>query len=375
MLRRSFLKKTTLGALALSTLPVIASAKRNHTQTVSHHTNPQPSPDQQAWMNLKLGIFIHFGINTYYDMEWSDGTLDPAKVNPYHLDTDQWCRTAKEAGMKYLVITTKHHDGFCNWNTRLTDYSIMNTPFKKDLISILKESCDKFGLKLGFYYSLWDMHEKTHNTDEHRYSEFVTGQLDELLSNYGEIVSIWFDGFWKKQQHGWETEKEEIDGELTGSIDGDGRDERFINAWRCEGAYRWEIDRLYRFIKTKQPDCIVMNNPTSAYKTVPLFPVDARCAEKGHRLQSDRKVWKWLGKDMYFPLQIETTLSVKGNQQFPSGNWFWHEWDHSVAAKEDVLQWIAAAKRLDANLLLNCGVSDEGKLRPEDEKLLLSLNE
>lgn len=337
------------------------------------NVSPQPTPQQKAFMDLKFGMFIHYGINTYYDKEWSDGTLDKMSVNPTELDTDQWCKVAKEAGMKYLLFTSKHHDGFCNWKTRTTDYSIAHTPFAKDMIAELKKSCDKYGLRLGFYYSLWDLHEKSHDTDEHKYVGFMEAQLDELLSNYGDIMAIWFDGFWKKQQNGWETQKSEIEGDEIGSTDAEGREERFINAWRREGAFRWEMDRIYRFIKDKQPSCMVFNNPTTAYKTVPLFPVDVRSAEKGHKLASDRKIWNWLGRDTYFPLQIETTLSVKGNKQFPSGNWFWHEWDHSVADKKDVLQWIDDAKRLQANLLLNCGVSGKGKLRPEDVKLLQSL--
>lgn len=341
--------------------------------TLSAQQEPQPDAARKAFMDLKFGMFIHYGINTYYDKEWSDGTLDLSIVNPSELDTDQWCRTAKEAGMKYMVFTTKHHDGFCNWNTRYTDYSIMHTPFGKDIIKELKRSCDKYGLKLGFYYSLWDLREKSHNTDEHAYANYVIAQLDELLSNYGDIALIWFDGFWKKQQHGWETEKKKIEGDVIGSTGNEGREERFINAWRREGAYRWEIDRIYRFIKEKQPDCLVMNNPTTAYRTVPLFPVDGRNAEKGHTLSTDKKIWNWLGKDIYLPLQIETTLSVKGNERFPSGNWFWHDWDNSVAEKKDIQQWLQVAEKLNANLLLNCGVSDKGKLRSEDEKVLLSL--
>jgi len=372
MNRRNFLRNSILGSsvIALNAGKVYAAETQ---KTLSAENEVLPNVAQRQFMNLKLGMFICYGINTYYDKEWSDGTLDKSIVNPVELDTDQWCRAAKEAGMRYVLFTTKHHDGFCNWDTKFTDYSITHTPFKRDIVAELRKSADKYGLKLGLYYSLWDLHEKSHNENEHLYAQYMENQLNELLSNYGEIVQIWFDGFWKKQRHGWETKSNTIKGDEIGSVESKGREERFINAWRMEGAFRWEMDRIYQFIKSKQPNCMVINNATTAYKAVPLFPVDSRCAEKGHELSSDRKIWNWLGKDVYLPLQIETTLSVKGDDLFPSGNWFWHDWDHSIADKKDVLQWIEGAKRLDANILLNCGISNKGKLRIEDEQLLYSL--
>jgi hypothetical protein len=126
-------------------------------------------------------------------------------------------------------------------------------------------------------------------------------------------------------------------------------------------------------IKSIQPDCMVFNNPTTAYRGVPLLPVDARPAEKGHKMDADQKYWQWLGDSTYLPLEIETTLSRKGDELFPSGNWFWHEWDHSVATREEVMEWVQAAQRLDANLVLNVGPMSDGKLRPEDIALLSSI--
>jgi len=371
MERRKFLLNSILGGTLLTTQK---TSFATHVMNSSQYFDlPKPTPAQEAFMSLQRGMFICYGINTYYDKEWSDGTLDKSIVNPTHLDTDQWCKTAKNAGMKYVLFTTKHHDGFCNWNTKTTDYSIMNTPFKKDIVAELKNSCEKHGLKLGLYFSLWDLHEKIYQTDERRFVDFMVNQLDELMSNYGEIIEVWFDGFWKKQKSGWETKKDKIEGEDIGSTNTEGREERFINAWRKEGAYRWGMDRLYDLIKSKSPNCMVINNPTTAYKAVPLFPVDVRCAEKGQNLESDCKTWNWLGEQIYLPLQIETTLSIIGDAKFPSGNWFWHEWDHSVATKQDVIKWLESARKLEANILLNCGISNKGKLRIEDENLLNSL--
>ncbi len=366
--RRYFLEQSLKAGLlvpALQSFPIPGFSK-------PLQTNPEPSAAQKRWMELNFGMFLHFGINTYYDMEWSDGTLDPAKFNPTQLDTDQWCALAKKAGMKYIVAICKHHDGFCLWPSKFTDYGIVSSPYKGDVIGELAKSAKKHGLALGLYYSLWDRHEKTHDANEHAYVEFMKNQLGELLSNYGPVVELWFDGFWKKQQSGWKS-KDAIDGEKVETGGAKQRDEDFINAWRNEGAYRWQMDHLYQFIKKLQPDCVVMNNSTTAYPGVPLHPVDARCGEKATKLQSDRKVWNWLGKDIFLPMQIETTMSVKGDKKFPSGNWFWHDWDNSVASKEQVLEWISSAQKLGANLLINCPVTDKGKLRDVDVKVLSSL--
>jgi len=376
--RRKFIRDTGLAAGALLSPSVNYFTDNVSEQPASNNQLAvDPTPLQKAWMDLKFGMFIHFGINTYYDTEWSDGTLDPLKFNPGKPDTDQWCRTARDAGMKYIVVITKHHDGFCMWPTKFTGYSTSASPFKGDYLAQLVESADKYGLKTGFYYSLWDRHEKTHDTDEYAYVEFMKNQLYELLTKYGSITELWFDGFWKKQQTGWEKELKDSDGAvIRGTPESRSRADRFVVSWRNEGAYRWQMDHLYQYIKSLQPDCLVMNNSTTSYPGVPLHPVDIRSGEKYTSPDpGDRKVWKWLGRDVFLPMQIETTMSVKGNSQFPSGNWFWHEWDHSVVSAGQIRRYLDVAGRMDANLLLNCGPMADGKLRPEDEKVLRSFRE
>ncbi|RYC71210.1 hypothetical protein EQG79_03430 [Spirosoma sordidisoli] len=371
--RRLFLQQAatlSLGAAAgLSTSAQAAPAPAAATPPTD---TPQPTDVQKRWMDLKFGMFVHFGINTYYDTEWSDGTLDPVRFNPTRLDTDQWCRVAKAAGMNYIVFITKHHDGFCLWPSQHTRYSVASTPFGRDVLQLAVASARKHGLKVGLYYSLWDRREKTHDTDDWAYVDFMKKQLHELLTNYGDIVELWFDGFWKKQKTGW-TKKGEIEGELAPKDARANRDQAFIEAWRNEGAYRWQMDHVYQYIKSLQPDCLVMNNSTTAYPGVPLHPVDIRSGEKYTRPTTDQKVWNWLGRDRFLPMQIETTMSTKGDKQFPSGNWFWHEWDHSVASKEQIKSWLSTAAQMQANLLLNVGPMASGRLRPEDEQVLLSL--
>jgi alpha-L-fucosidase len=372
--RRQFLQQagTLAASLPLVTYPTLGDPSAR--PSILPADTPLPTPAQRRWMDLKGGLFVHFGINTYYDKEWSDGTLSPVRFNPAQLDTDGWCRVAREAGLKYVVLVTKHHDGFCNWPSRYTDYSVKSSPYKKDVVQRLVDSARKHELAVGFYYSLWDRHEKSHDTDERKYVDFMKKQLEELLTGYGPLVELWFDGFWKKQQSGW-TKKGGIEGENVPVDARANRNEAFISAWRMEGAYRWQMDHLYGFIKELQPECLVMNNSTTAYPGVPLHPVDIRSGEKATKAVEDQKVWKWLGKDIYLPMQIETTLSQKGDKQFPSGNWFWHEWDHSVATTGQIRSWQDVATRMEANLLINVGPMASGQLRPEDEKVLLSLGE
>jgi len=364
--RRDFLKKASLGAASIGAFGFVGKtdAKPKEIEPATkNEAEVQPSAAQAAWQALGFGMFVHFSINTFNDTEWSDGTLKVESYNPGTVDTDQWCRTARAAGMNYVVIITKHHDGFCNWPSKYTDYSVKSTPFGKDLVRMVADSAAKYGLKLGLYYSLWDRHERSHDTDEAKYIDYMKSQLEELLTGYGPVVEMWFDGFWKKQSTGWKG----ADGKTS-------TPENMMAAWRNEGSYRWQMDHIYQYIKKLQPDCMVMNNATTDFPGVPLFPCDIRSGEKATGTAEDRKIWNFAGKDQYLPLQIETTMSQQGkDKMFSSGSWFWHEWDHSSASVEMIEGWLEKSKSLNANLLLNVGPSNKGKLRPEDEKVLLAL--
>ena len=139
--------------------------------------------------------FVHFCPNTYTNLEWGDGTEDPAIFNPTELDCDQWAKAIKDAGMSGMVLTAKHHDGFCLWQTKYTDHSMKSSPYKNgkgDIVKEASEACKKYGLKFGFYLSPWDRNSKYYGTDE--YNTYYKNQLTELLTNYGEIFYVWFDG-------------------------------------------------------------------------------------------------------------------------------------------------------------------------------------
>lgn len=139
--------------------------------------------------------FVHFSPNTYTDLEWGDGTENPAIFNPTELDCEQWAKAIKDAGMTGMVLTAKHHDGFCLWQTQYTEHSMKNSPYKNgkgDIVKEASEACKKYGLKFGFYLSPWDRNSKYYGTDE--YNTYYKNQLTELLTNYGEIFYVWFDG-------------------------------------------------------------------------------------------------------------------------------------------------------------------------------------
>lgn len=155
-----------------------------------------PSPQQLAWQRLEFIGFIHYTVNAFTDREWGDGTESPAIFNPTQLDVRQWVKVCKDAGMKMIILTAKHHDGFCLWPSKCTEHSIKNSPYKNgqgDIVGELAAACREAGLKLGLYLSPWDRHEPTYGDNE-RYNAFYKSQLGELLSNYGPISEVWLDG-------------------------------------------------------------------------------------------------------------------------------------------------------------------------------------
>lgn len=154
-------------------------------------------PNNRQLNILEMGYynFIHFGLNTYTGKEWGDGNVDPKNFKLKQLDTDKWVQDLMSTGSKGVIITAKHHDGFCLFNSKYTDYCIRNTPYKSgqgDIVKELSESCKKFGFKLGIYLSPWDRHEPTYGTEA--YNDYFCNQLEELCTNYGDIFCFWFDG-------------------------------------------------------------------------------------------------------------------------------------------------------------------------------------
>lgn len=166
------------------------------------NTEPTLKPNQVVpgnvlvnYQKMELIGFIHFTVNTFTDKEWGYGDEDPEVFNPTDLNTDQWARTAKEAGMKQLILTAKHHDGFCLWPSKYNEHNIKKSPYKDgkgDVVDEFVKSCHKYGLKAGLYLSPWDRNHELYGYPE--YIVYYKNQLKELLTNYGEINEIWFDG-------------------------------------------------------------------------------------------------------------------------------------------------------------------------------------
>ncbi len=172
---------------------------------------PKPTPQQLAWQQSELTMFLHFGMNTFTDREWGEGTEDPKLFNPGHLDCKQWVRVAKAAGFKYLILTAKHHDGFCLWPSQYTDHSVRSSPWrdgKGDVVREFSDAVHSAGLKMGVYLSPWDRHEPKYG-DSPAYNKHFVNQLTELLTQYGDVAEVWFDGACgegpngKRQEYDW----------------------------------------------------------------------------------------------------------------------------------------------------------------------------
>ena len=171
-----------------------------------------PTPQQLEWQQMELTAFLHFGVNTFTGREWGDGTEGPNIFNPTALACEQWVRTLKDAGFKMALITAKHHDGFCLWPTKTTRHSVASSPWKDgkgDVVRELRDACKKYGIKFGVYLSPWDRNASCYG-DSPAYNQFFIEQLTELLTNYGEVHEVWFDGAngegpnGKKQIYDWD---------------------------------------------------------------------------------------------------------------------------------------------------------------------------
>jgi len=207
-MRKRFSKIYTLGSTF-----IVITLLLSCTQTV---LPPQPygalpTKHQMEWQKMEYYMFIHFGPNTFTDVEWGDGKENPKVFNPTQLDCRQWASIAKNAGMKGIIITAKHHDGFCLWPSKYSTHTVRESPWKNgkgDLLKELSDACKEFNLKFGVYLSPWDQNHPSYGTQE--YNEIFANTLTEVLTNYGSVYEQWFDGAngegpnGKKQEYDWD---------------------------------------------------------------------------------------------------------------------------------------------------------------------------
>jgi alpha-L-fucosidase len=320
--------------LSVLFIAVTASGQTSYTPTEGNLKN------RQWFQDAKFGMFIHWGVYSVLgDGEWvmNNQRIDkqtyqklPAFFNPIDYNPKEWVAIAKAAGMNYITITSKHHDGFAMFDSKLTDWDIVDrTPYKKDVLKMLAEECRKEGIKLFFYHSQLDWYQDDYyprgatgqtagrpdHGDWYKYLDFMDGQLTELLTNYGEIGGIWFDGFW---------DKPEAD---------------------------WRIDKTYSLIHNLQPDCMIGSNhhlATIHGEDFQMFEKDLP-GEKTTGFNPDQTVGA-------LPLETCETMN---------NSWGFNLQDKDYKSTKNLIQYLVKAAGYDSNFLLNVGPMPNGKIQPE----------
>ena len=177
---------------------------------IAQKSEPTPTKNQLAWHNMEFYLFMHFGPNTFTDAEWGEGTESESIFNPTNLDCRQWCRIARAAGAKGIIITAKHHDGFCLWPSKFSTHTVRESKWKNgkgDVLKELSEACREYGLKFGIYISPWDRNHPKYGTAE--YNDVFVNMMKEIFQNYGPVWELWWDGAngegpnGKKQVYEW----------------------------------------------------------------------------------------------------------------------------------------------------------------------------
>lgn len=307
---------------------------------------PIPEPKQVEWQQMETYAFIHFGLNTFNDREWGYGDTDPKTFNPTNLDCEQWAQTLVKAGMKGVILTAKHHDGFCLWPFEGTDYSVKNSPWKNgkgNVVKELSEACKKYGLKFAVYLSPWDRHQANYGTPE--YLPYFYAQLHDLLTNYGPVFEVWFDG--ANGGDGWY---------------GGAKDIRTIDRKNY-----YNYPRIYEMLDSIQPQAIIFSDGGPGCRWVGN--------EKGFAGATN---WSFLrkgevhpGYDKSYELQYG---HPDGNQWVPAEcdvsirpGWFYHpEEDDRVKSPDQLVDLYYRSVGHNATLLLNFPVDRRGLIHPVD---------
>ncbi len=319
-------------------------------------------PSEAHIAHSKLGYynFVHFGVNTFNDVEWGNGKETVDMFAPKTVDTDQWCRVFKESGSKGVIFTVKHHDGFCLWDTKTTDFNVMNSPYGKDVLKQLELSCKKYGLKLGIYLSPWDMHEDSYGSGK-AYDDFFVAQITELLTNYGDIFEFWFDGAFDKsitptaQNYDWQRYYDTIHSLQPGIL------------IACAGPdIRWNGSEFGPWRESGEWSVYPTSN-ISVSTGESLAGVDEVSEDTG-----SREVVKDLGEFKWYP--AESNMSI-------ASGWFYHDYGPSadlnigVKSSEQIAESYLGAVGGNASFLLNVGPNKDGVISERDCKTLQGFKE
>ena len=320
-----------------------------------------PSPHQLAWQEMEFIAFAHFGMNTFTDREWGEGTEDPSLFNPTGFSARQWVRAFKAAGMKMVIVTAKHHDGFCLWPSRYTEHSVKSSPWcagKGDVVREVAEACREAGLKLGIYLSPWDRHEPTYG-DSPAYNEHFRSQLRELLTNYGEVGEVWFDGACgegpngKRQEYDWPSYYKVVrECQPRAVIFGMGPDLRWVGT---ETGYGRETEWSVVPVKIRE-DSI---SPPPSLDDL-FIPGDMTAEDLGGREQiSGARVLAW------YP--AETDVSIRPG-------WFHHaKEDGEVKTPQKLVDIYFSSVGRNGVLLLNVPPDSRGLIHENDIRSLVGM--
>ena len=313
---------------------------------------PVPTENQLWWQDLEMYAFIHYSMNTYTDQEWGFGNEDLQLFNPSDLDCRQWARVCKQAGMRGIIFTAKHHCGFCMWPSQYTEYSVKNTPWKQgkgDVVRELADACREEGLKFAVYLSPWDRNHPEYGRKE--YVTYFRNQLRELLTNYGDIFEVWFDG--ANGGDGWY---------------GGANERRTIDRTTY---YEWP--ETYRMIRLLQPHCLIWNDGSDRGD---LRWVGTEAGNVGETnwslLNKDGEVtWNMLhygleDGDSWVPAETNTSIRP---------GWFYHETENAhVKSLSKLMDTYYKSVGRNSTLLLNFPIAPNGRIHPIDSLRGIAFN-
>jgi alpha-L-fucosidase len=340
----------TIGISAILILSTFFTNAQNQTDTKAPAPcGPVPSENQMRWQEMECYAFVHFSLNTYTDQSWGFGNEDIRLFNPKNLDCRQWARICKEAGMKGIIITAKHHCGFCLWPSQYTEYSVKNAPWKDgkgDVVREMADACKEYGLKLGIYLSPWDRNNPDYGKPE--YITYFRNQLKELLTNYGDIFEIWFDG-----------------ANGGSGYYGGANETRVIDRTTY---YDWK--NTYRMIRELQPNIVIWNDGGDRGDLRWVGTEEGYVGETNWSLLNATGEVEWPmlhygleNGNAWVPAEVNTSIRPE---------WFYHPAeDGKVKTVPHLLDTYYQSVGRNATLLLNFPIMPDGLIHPNDEKAAL----